>query len=62
MTSNLPPPLSRCAAVTFLLPQFEKGLGCLLRNVWDHVEALQTTDLPALIGHITTVFTDAADK
>ena len=34
---------------------FEKGLGQVLRNTWKHVEALQTTDLPLLLEHITEV-------
>eukprot|EP00611_Tribonema_gayanum_P021977 TRINITY_DN4333_c0_g1_i1.p1 TRINITY_DN4333_c0_g1~~TRINITY_DN4333_c0_g1_i1.p1 ORF type:complete len:262 (+),score=85.76 TRINITY_DN4333_c0_g1_i1:250-1035(+) len=45
-----------------LMDKFEKGMGCMLRNAWNHVEALQTTDLPALVNHITTVFSDAADS
>jgi hypothetical protein len=32
--------------------KFEKGLGSIFRNAWQHVEVLQTTDLPALVNHI----------
>jgi hypothetical protein len=35
--------------------KFEKGLGVVMRNAWQHVEVLQTTDLPALITHIADV-------
>lgn len=35
--------------------KFEKGLGVVLRNAWNHVEAVQTTDIQALINHIGDV-------
>lgn len=35
--------------------KFEKGLGVVLRNAWTHVEALQTTDLSALLNYIADV-------
>jgi len=35
--------------------KFEKGLGIIMRNAWQHVEVLQTTDLPALIHYIADV-------
>lgn len=35
--------------------KFEKGLGVVLRNAWSHVEAVQTTDIQALINHIGDV-------
>lgn len=35
--------------------KFEKGIGIVMRNAWQHVEVLQTTDLPALINHIADV-------
>jgi len=35
--------------------KFEKGLGVIMRNAWQHVEVLQTTDLPALINYIADV-------
>jgi hypothetical protein len=35
--------------------KFEKGLGVILRNAWNHVEAIQTTDLYALMIHIADV-------
>lgn len=35
--------------------KFEKGLGVVLRNAWNHVEAVQTTDIQALIHHIGDV-------
>ena len=41
--------------------KFEKGLGVVLRNAWQHVEALQTTDLPALINHIGDVLEAALE-
>lgn len=34
---------------------FEKGLGVVLRNAWDHLEVLQTTDIPALLEHACEV-------
>jgi hypothetical protein len=39
--------------------KFEKGLGSILRNAWQHVEVLQTTDLPALVNHIADVLVAA---
>ena len=36
--------------------KFEKGLGVILKNLWNHVEALQTTDITALVNHIADVF------
>mmetsp|Transcript_27220 Transcript_27220/g.40647 ORF Transcript_27220/g.40647 Transcript_27220/m.40647 type:complete len:304 (+) Transcript_27220:136-1047(+) len=41
------------------LEGFEKGLGTVLRNAWRHVEALQTTDVPLLVGYIGDVLQDA---
>ncbi len=41
--------------------KFEKGLGVILRNAWQHVEALQTSDLTALIHHIADVFQTALE-
>lgn len=35
--------------------KFEKGIGIVLRNAWNHVEALQTTDLSTLSFHISSV-------
>mmetsp|Transcript_2818 Transcript_2818/g.2810 ORF Transcript_2818/g.2810 Transcript_2818/m.2810 type:complete len:308 (-) Transcript_2818:59-982(-) len=35
--------------------KFEKGLGVVLRNAWNHVEAVQTTDIQALVNHIADV-------
>ena len=35
--------------------KFEKGLGVVLRNAWNHVEAIQTTDLYALMIHVAEV-------
>jgi hypothetical protein len=32
--------------------KFEKGLGSIFRNAWQHVEVLQTTDLTQLVNHI----------
>jgi hypothetical protein len=42
--------------------KFEKGLGVILRNLWNHVETLQTTDMAALINHIADVFEGAAQN
>eukprot|EP00753_Platysulcus_tardus_P006063 PLAT13960.1.p2 GENE.PLAT13960.1~~PLAT13960.1.p2 ORF type:complete len:304 (-),score=161.81 PLAT13960.1:134-1024(-) len=42
--------------------KFEKGAGIVLRNAWQHVEAVQTTDLPALMGHIADVLADAVER
>ena len=41
-----------------ILRKFERGLGVTLRNAWEHVEALQTTDLPLLILHMSQVLVD----
>ena len=35
---------------------FEQGMGVLLRCAFEHVEAVQTTDLPELIEHASEVF------
>lgn len=35
--------------------KFEKGLGVVLRNAWNHVEVVQTTDLQMLLQHIVDV-------
>lgn len=35
--------------------KFEKGLGVVLRNAWQHVEAVQTTDVQALMHLIADV-------
>lgn len=35
--------------------KFEKGLGVILKNAWQHIEVMQTTDLPAVINHISDV-------
>jgi len=37
------------------MEEFEKGMGIILRNAWKHVEVLQTTDIPALVYHISSV-------
>ena len=34
------------------IDKFERGIGVVLKNLWGHIEALQTTDLPALVNHI----------
>ena len=43
------------------MDKFEKGMGLMLRNAWQHVEAVQTTDLPVLIHYIASVLGEAAD-
>ncbi|CAN0073809.1 unnamed protein product, partial [Phaeothamnion confervicola] len=40
--------------------KFEAGMGMVLRHVWSHPEAMQTTDLPLLLHHIADVLGDAA--
>ena len=35
--------------------QFEQGLGSVLKNAWNHIEAIQTTDIVSLIDHIANV-------
>jgi hypothetical protein len=35
--------------------KFERGLGIVLRNAWRHIEALQTTDIAALVSYICQV-------
>lgn len=42
-----------------MLDNFEKGMGVLLRNAWQHVEAVQTTDLPLLVEYCGTVLSEA---
>lgn len=42
-----------------VLDGFEVGMGLLLRRVWQHVEAVQTTDLPLLVSYIGRVLTEA---
>lgn len=37
------------------LDAFEKGMGIVLRNAWNHTEALQTTDIPLLVQYISEV-------
>eukprot|EP01031_Cornospumella_fuschlensis_P027230 gene27230-32897_t len=39
--------------------KFEKGVGVIMKNAWQHVEVLQTTDLPALVQHIAAVLEGA---
>lgn len=41
--------------------KFEKGLGSIFRNAWQHVEVLQTTDLPLLLTHIAETLQAALD-
>ena len=41
---------------------FEKGVGVVLRNAWNHVEVLQTTDLPALLCYISDVLNFANEN
>jgi hypothetical protein len=38
--------------------KFEFGMGLLLANAWLHKEALQTTDLPLLVGVAATIMAD----
>jgi hypothetical protein len=40
--------------------KFETNMGVVLKNAWMHIEALQTTDLPLLIGYITDVMSQAS--
>jgi hypothetical protein len=40
-----------------LCEKFEQGLGSVLKNAWNHIEAVQTTDIGALIDHIADVLT-----
>lgn len=42
--------------------KFEKGLGVVLRNLWNHVEAVQTTDIQSLMNHIGDVLEFANDS
>ena len=41
---------------------FEKSLGSVLHSAWLHIEAIQTTDLPFLIEHISEVLDNAVEK
>lgn len=41
------------------LIDFEAGMGSILYNCWKHSEAIQTTDIPLLIGHVIKVLTKA---
>lgn len=40
--------------------KFEKGLGVVLRNAWQHVEAVQTTDVQTLVHYIGDVLQHSA--
>lgn len=42
--------------------KFEKGLGVVFKNAWQHVEVLQTSDLPALVNHIADVLDAALEE
>lgn len=42
--------------------KFEKGLGTVLKNAWNHVEAVQTTDIQALVNHIADVIDYATES
>jgi hypothetical protein len=42
------------------LDNFEKGMGIILRNAWNHIEALQTTDVILLVSHIGEVLSEDA--
>lgn len=44
-----------------VMDKFEKGLGLTLRNAWKHSEAIQTTDLPLLVKHISDVLLSALE-
>ena len=37
------------------IDDFEKGMGALLKNAWVHIEAVQITDLQAVLEHINAV-------
>jgi len=39
---------------------FEQSLGVLLKCALEHVEAVQTTDLPELVDHVHAVLTNAS--
>jgi hypothetical protein len=41
------------------LEKFEKGLGIVLRNAWEHIEAIQTTDVPLMVNHSADMLDDA---
>lgn len=41
--------------------KFEKGLGSIFRNAWQHVEVLQTTDLHQLVNHIADTLQASLD-
>lgn len=75
-SSTAPPPSFEAGAKYGLTPsqsvssdirteksdRFEKCLGIILKNVWVHVEALQTTDLVVLIRHIASVMEGVSDS
>jgi hypothetical protein len=42
--------------------KFEKGVGAVFRNAWEHVEVLQTSDLPLLVGHIADTMQATLDQ
>ena len=52
MTADLKSPTAMYATEC---DKFEQGLGTVLYNAWNHTEALQTTDLPSLLGHLGDV-------
>ena len=40
-----------------VMMRFECSMGSILRIIWNHVEAMQTTDIPMLIEHISEILT-----
>ncbi|CAM9383463.1 unnamed protein product [Chrysoparadoxa australica] len=42
------------------MDKFEKGMGRMMNNAWSHVEALQITDLPLMVEHVTDILAEAA--
>jgi len=42
--------------------KFERGIGSVFKNAWEHVEVLQTTDLPCLIIHIADTLQGALES
>ncbi|RYG66323.1 hypothetical protein EON64_10025 [archaeon] len=54
-----PPPVYSQIDFVVECDKFEKGVGVIMKNAWQHVEVLQTTDLPALIHHIAAVLEGA---
>lgn len=58
MLSDIKSPISAHLAAC---NKFEKGLGTVLLNAWNHTEALQMMDMPAMVNHIADVLENSLE-